>query len=243
MKATVKLSKLVTTMFAAALLFAMTSITTYAAEVKETETAETLAESSEEKEDVQNDTTLSNAHIKSLKDVEPTTTVDVPETSKVEINRISTAAKNVTEHTTTNTTTTKNTSTNASYSEADLKLLACMIYSESGNQPYAGKLLVGAVINNRKNSKLFPNTISGVIYQAGQFGPVSNGSFAAALSRFESGKFTTANEKESLKAAKEILSGVTTTSYNTKTIDLKGYLYFSGRIKGYKLQVGNHQFK
>lgn len=232
MKATVKLSKLMTTMFAAALLFGIASITTYAAEVEETKAAETLAETSKEEE--QNDTDLSNADIKSLKGTELTTTVDVSDPSKIAMDRTSTVKT---------TTTTATASTNASYSETDLKLLACMIYSESGNQPYAGKLLVGAVINNRKNSKLFPNTISGVIYQAGQFGPVSNGTFASALRRYESGRFTTANEKESLRAAKDVLNGVATVTYNAKTINLKQYLYFSGRIKGYTLQVGNHQFK
>ena len=51
------------------------------------------------------------------------------------------------------------------------KLLAALIYCEAGNQPYEGQVAVGAVVMNRVRSGSYPNTISEVIYQSGQFGP------------------------------------------------------------------------
>ena len=54
-------------------------------------------------------------------------------------------------------------------------LLAAIIYCEAGNQPYEGQIAVGAVIMNRVKSSAYPNTIEGVIYQSGQFGPAATG--------------------------------------------------------------------
>ncbi len=62
-----------------------------------------------------------------------------------------------------------------------LELLSAIIYCEAGNQPYEGQIAVGSVIMNRVESSSFPNSISGVIYQRGQFSPVSSGRFARAL--------------------------------------------------------------
>lgn len=55
------------------------------------------------------------------------------------------------------------------------KLLAALIFCEAGNQPYDGKVAVGAVVMNRVESGRFPNTIKGVIYQRGQFTPAMTG--------------------------------------------------------------------
>lgn len=66
---------------------------------------------------------------------------------------------------------------------SDLELLATIIYCEAGNQSYEGKLAVGSVIMNRVASSSFPGSISGVIYQSGQFSPVASGRFADALAR------------------------------------------------------------
>jgi N-acetylmuramoyl-L-alanine amidase len=62
------------------------------------------------------------------------------------------------------------------YNADDVNLLSHIIYAEAGNQPMAGMIGVGAVVMNRVASKLFPNTIKGVIYAPGQFDPVRNGS-------------------------------------------------------------------
>ena len=59
---------------------------------------------------------------------------------------------------------------------SDVVLLAALIQCEAGNQPYEGKLAVGAVVMNRVRSGAYPNTIYGVIYASGQFSPAGSGS-------------------------------------------------------------------
>lgn len=68
-----------------------------------------------------------------------------------------------------------------SFAEGDRYLLANLIYCEAGNQPYAGQVAVGAVVINRVLSSVYPNTVSGVIYQYKQFAPVLDGHLAIAL--------------------------------------------------------------
>ena len=58
----------------------------------------------------------------------------------------------------------------------ELDLLARLVRAEALNQPFAGKVAVASVVLNRVYSSNFPNSISGVIYESGQFSPVSNGS-------------------------------------------------------------------
>lgn len=53
--------------------------------------------------------------------------------------------------------------------------LSHIINAESGNQPLVGKIAVGNVVLNRVSSSRFPNTVYEVIFQSGQFTPVSNG--------------------------------------------------------------------
>ena len=65
--------------------------------------------------------------------------------------------------------------------QADVKLMAAIIYCEAGNQSYKGKVAVGAVIMNRIASKRFPNTLKGVIYQKGQFTPAMTGKLDRVL--------------------------------------------------------------
>lgn len=113
------------------------------------------------------------------------------------------------------TTTTQNTSLAASqksvisYTSADLDLLARLIRAEAENQPYSAKVCVAAVVVNRVQSSLFPNTISGVINQKSngyyQFTPVQNGTI---------GKAATATDRQ---AALEALNGADPT---------KGALFF-----------------
>lgn len=60
-------------------------------------------------------------------------------------------------------------------SQSDLTLLARAVHGEARGEPYTGQVAVAAVILNRVKSSKFPNTISGVIYQAGAFTAVSDG--------------------------------------------------------------------
>lgn len=129
------------------------------------------------------------------------------------------------------------------YTKEELRLLSALIYCEAGGEPYAGKLAVGIVVENRKNSSKFPNSIKGVIYQKSQFGPARNGSLKKALKRYDSGKFTSKHEKECIKAAKAALNGAQKVEYKGKTLNMKGFYFFSRYVKGAKFQIAHHQFK
>jgi len=59
--------------------------------------------------------------------------------------------------------------------ESEFYLLARLISAESRGEPFLGQVAVGAVIFNRVESDLFPDTLAGVIYEPGQFEPVYNG--------------------------------------------------------------------
>ena len=65
----------------------------------------------------------------------------------------------------------------------DAAMLAALIECEAGGESYTGMVAVGAVVVNRVNSGSFPNSVSGVIYQSGQFTPVATGVFQSVLSR------------------------------------------------------------
>ncbi len=58
---------------------------------------------------------------------------------------------------------------------SDVQLMARAINGEARGEPYEGQVAVGAVILNRVKSSLFPNSISGVIYQSGAFTAVADG--------------------------------------------------------------------
>lgn len=85
------------------------------------------------------------------------------------------------------------------YEESDLLLLGALIECEAVGEPYEGKLAVGSVVLNRVHSEKFPDTIVGVIYQPGQFSPVSSGKLAAVLAR--------GARQECMDAAREVLNG------------------------------------
>ena len=78
---------------------------------------------------------------------------------------------------TTETSTVQNASVSASYD--DVTLLAALIQCEAGSEPYEGQLAVGAVVMNRLRSGAYPSSISGVIYQSGQFPPAGQGMVAS----------------------------------------------------------------
>lgn len=109
--------------------------------------------------------------------------------------------------------------------ESDAYLLGAIIECEAGAESYEGKLAVGSVIMNRVKSSYFPNTISGVIYQSGQFSPVASGRLAY---RLQSGVSSSC-----LQAAQEVLNGNITLNC----------LYFranNGIISG--IVIGSHVF-
>ncbi|WP_162300655.1 cell wall hydrolase [Anaerosacchariphilus polymeriproducens] len=79
-----------------------------------------------------------------------------------------------------------------SATDSELAFLAAIIQCEAEGESYEGQVAVGAVVLNRVRSNLFPNTIIGVIYQAGQFSPVASGRFAVALAKGANASCTSA---------------------------------------------------
>jgi len=148
-----------------------------------------------------------------------------------------------------------------SYSEADLRLLSCLIYSEAGNQSYNGMLAVANVVLNRAKSDVYwhVNTIKEVIYDrkwnSVQFSVTikckSTGisPLDKALKSYDTGKYSGGNPgaeitamNKCIKAAKAALEGennienylcFTALGYNTNSI--------KNNYSSYKI-IGNHIF-
>ena len=91
------------------------------------------------------------------------------------------------------------------YTQDELKLLACLVHAEAGNQCYEGKLAVANVVLNRVKTSKYPNSINDVIYQPGQFTVARTGSLAKQLDRYED--YSTKSQQLTIKAAKAALSG------------------------------------
>lgn len=108
---------------------------------------------------------------------------------------------------------------------SDSAMLAAIVECEAGGESYEGQLAVASVVVNRVKSGSFPNTVSGVIYQGGQFSPVASGRFAVVLARGASGSC--------IQAANAALSGGTNISA----------LYFCRASSGVPgTVIGNHVF-
>lgn len=91
------------------------------------------------------------------------------------------------------------------YTEEELKLLACLVHSEAGDQSYEGKLAVANVVLNRMKSSKYPNTMKDVIYQPGQFSVAKSGSLKKQLANYDN--YSSKSQKLTIKAAKAALSG------------------------------------
>ena len=106
----------------------------------------------------------------------------------------------------------------------ELDLLAAIIQCEAGGESHTGKVAVGAVIMNRVRSGQFPNTITEVVYQSGQFSPVASGILSSVWSQ--------GARSDCYQAAQEALNG---------SNPVGGALYFnSGSGRG--IQIGNQHF-
>ena len=69
-------------------------------------------------------------------------------------------------------------SADAFYNSTDLYWLSRIIQAEAGGESITGMIAVGNVVLNRKESKMYPNTVYGVIFDRNggtQFSPVSMG--------------------------------------------------------------------
>lgn len=118
----------------------------------------------------------------------------------------------------------------ATFEESECKALVRIAMAESESEGVIGKALVMRVVLNRVESKEFPDSIEGVIFEKGQFSPVSNG-------RWERVK----PDKECWKALDMIKNGWD---------ESEGALYFESRSDStwhrdnleYLLKYGGHYF-
>ena len=118
----------------------------------------------------------------------------------------------------------------ASYNESETYLLGRLVHGEARGEPYVGKVAVAAVVLNRVRSSAFPNTIAGVIYQAGAFDAVADG------------QINLTPDEDSLRAARDALNGWDPTG---------GCLYYYNPVtstnqwiwtRQVQLSIGKHNF-
>jgi len=64
--------------------------------------------------------------------------------------------------------------------QADLELLACLVYAEAGIEDLHGKRLVVDVVLNRVDSPDYPDNIRDVIFEKNQFSTVTDGALDRA---------------------------------------------------------------
>lgn len=108
-------------------------------------------------------------------------------------------------------TTTQTSAMEASYDDA--YLLACLVSMEAQGESYDGKLAVASVVLNRVNSSYYPNSISGVIYQSGQFTGANTGKLANILASGPA-------NGECYQAANDALAGINNAGGYTNFISL-----------------------
>lgn len=85
----------------------------------------------------------------------------------------------------------------------DIHLLAQLAHAEGHNQDVDGMRYIVAVVLNRLDSSIFPNTISEIIFQPGQFAVVGNGEFEKSIP--EESDFEAVKQELEHRSNKEIL--------------------------------------
>ena len=119
--------------------------------------------------------------------------------------------------------------TNGTYDEAEVMTLAKIMSHEADSEGLNGWIAVGEVVMNRVRSSLFPNTISGVVYQKGQF--TSVGKLAKITPR-----------AEIIQTARAVING------SMKVIGNNGVMYFrnptitSGISAASPVNWGSHKY-
>lgn len=115
--------------------------------------------------------------------------------------------------------------------DSETYLLAQIISAEAKGEPYEGMIAVGNVILNRVEDPKFPDTIKDVIFQKGQFQPVTNGSI-----------YDKPTDK-ALQAAKEVMNGKRVVSkrvvfFYNPDISTSRWIFTREVIA----EIGNHAF-
>ena len=110
----------------------------------------------------------------------------------------------------------------------ELELLAQLVEAEAGNQCFEGKVLVAEVILNRVESPDFPDSISEVIFQDGQFSVARNGRLEKAGWNMQESDFEAVTYAVELHENREVMY------FNCST-------HVGG--KGDLFKVGDHYFR
>lgn len=118
----------------------------------------------------------------------------------------------------------------SNYNENETYLLARLVHGEARGEPYVGKVAVAAVVLNRVKSPLFPNTVSGVVYQSRAFDAVYDG------------QINLTPDADSLRAARDALNGWDPSGgclyyYNPVTAT-NGWIW----SRTVQLSIGKHNF-
>lgn len=120
------------------------------------------------------------------------------------------------------------------YDSAAVYWLSRIISSESGSEPFLGKLAVGNVVLNRVASPDFPDNIYDVIFDprwGGQFDPVSNGTIYNMPT------------DESILAAKLCLDGASVVGTSLYFLNpAKSSNFWTTQNCTYVATIGSHQF-
>ena len=114
----------------------------------------------------------------------------------------------------------------------DIHLLAKLIHGEARGEPYIGKVAVAAVVINRINSQIFPNTLKEVVYQPRAFTCVDDG------------QINLTPDLDSYRAAFDAILGNDPTGgcvfyYNPRTATSR---WMKTRIQASTVTLGNHIF-
>lgn len=118
-----------------------------------------------------------------------------------------------------------------SLTEAEIYMMAKMIYGEARGESYRGQVAVGAVIINRIKSADFPNTMYGVLFQSRQFSAVDDGQY-----------YMTPNAT-AIAAAREASTGVDPTYgalYYWNPVKAPNNAFLNSKQK--TVTIGNHVF-
>ncbi|QTL98329.1 cell wall hydrolase [Iocasia frigidifontis] len=120
---------------------------------------------------------------------------------------------------------------NPDYDSNEIDMLAKVIYAEARGEVYEGQVAVGAVVINRVKNPGFPDTITDVVYQPGQFTSVTDG------------QINLRPNDTAYRAARDAINGKDPSRgalffYNPKTAETLWWL--STREK--TVVIGNHVF-
>ena len=115
--------------------------------------------------------------------------------------------------------------------DSNTYLLAQLVNAEAKGESYNGKVAVANVILNRVKSEEFPDTIKDVIFQRGQFQPVSSGTIYNKPS------------EESIKAAKDAINGYKVVGeqalyFYNPDISTSNWIFSRQTL----IEIGNHRF-